>query len=58
MAGNDIYNDRSGFTFVSRNMNSKQTGDFMHQVDKNPTHSNKRFVVKDIKTNSTICYTK
>lgn len=58
MAGNDFYNE-NGFTFCSPvNMEHKQAGDFMREVNKNPTHPNKRIVVKDIKSNSTICYTK
>lgn len=57
MAGNDFYN--SEFTFISPiNMSNKQARDFMNEIGKNPSHPNKRFVVKENKTGANVYYTK
>lgn len=57
MAGNDIYNDRTGMTCVPMRMTNKQAEVFMEEVSKHPTHPTKQWVIKDIRTGSRIYYT-
>ena len=56
MAGNDIYNDRSGITSTSTRITNEQARDFMKEVSKHPTHPTKEWVVRDIRTGSRIYY--
>lgn len=56
MAGNDIYNDRTGITSTSTTMRHNQARAFMKEVNKQPTHPTKQWVARDTKTSTRIYY--
>ena len=56
MAGNDIYNDRSGITCTPTRMTSEKARTFMKEVSKHPTHLTKEWVVRDVRRGSRLYY--
>lgn len=54
MVGNDIHSDNNGITFTPSTMTRNRARSFMKEVNKQPTHPTKQWVIREIKTSSRI----
>lgn len=56
MVNSDIYNDRSGITNTPYRVSRETARKFMQEVNKNPTHPHKEYVVRDAKTGDRVYF--